>query len=435
MKRLTRAFVLLCALLFTVTNVFAQVPDKTEELVYSATVFDGYSYTGVFYPRSEETIYLLANVDNVLVPRNTLVYYWPITREFRADWSNLNEAVPGTLEFVSGNQVVAQVTLQKFVVEFPDLALPNSTVLHTGEAAEAKDREYRELMRSFMEQYDRYVVENAEYLGEYSRYLELRRAGEDATPPAAPEAPEAPTAQLSQLIEGFVVNLEEGLYEVRLRGNDDLIVEDSSKKLRVFKERREGITYNIIPASKWTRHERSETVEHVIYGHGNSVLYLQPLRALEYNDLYYEKLTKPQSTAGRRDRWRWATSVAIDDGRLEIWENNQLKQSISYKPYRVVQTPGYALGYEIMEVYDPDGSSRQPNFWAYKLQLDLDNQVYQIRWVDGNGVAQAPSERELRPLHTQRANLVYVFALIPFVVGLVVSVLRLRVTGKPGRIS
>ena len=72
--------------------------DRERQVVYNGEIFDGQGYGGQFYPANEPAIYVLADVQNVLIPRITQVYWWPITQEYKADWESLNQPLTGTLE-------------------------------------------------------------------------------------------------------------------------------------------------------------------------------------------------------------------------------------------------------------------------------------------------------------------------------------------------
>ena len=66
--------------------------------MYSIVAFNGRDYAGTFARRAADTIYLLADVDNFLTVRNALVYFWPITGEWKLDLSGLDVPFEGTLE-------------------------------------------------------------------------------------------------------------------------------------------------------------------------------------------------------------------------------------------------------------------------------------------------------------------------------------------------
>ena len=116
---MTRLLLLLALLVVVLpaAPALAQMPQKERRFVYGVNLFDGVQYATGFVPPAVETIYLLADHMGVLDPKLTEVYFWPITNDYRADFSSLNELVPGRLEVVQGSQVVRTVDLTEYVVQ------------------------------------------------------------------------------------------------------------------------------------------------------------------------------------------------------------------------------------------------------------------------------------------------------------------------------
>lgn len=102
----------LTLLLLAVIPTQAQEPDKVKAFVYSGQVFNDLGHVSVFYPPSVDTIYLLADQQNILSPRWTLVYFWPLTNAYKADWSSMNQIVTGTLEILDGDEVAATIPVE-----------------------------------------------------------------------------------------------------------------------------------------------------------------------------------------------------------------------------------------------------------------------------------------------------------------------------------
>ncbi len=75
----------------------ADEPAHQRQFVYALNVFDGVTYDTSFVPGTVDTIYVMADHDSVVDPKLTEVYFWPITNDYRPDWSSLNQLVPGTL--------------------------------------------------------------------------------------------------------------------------------------------------------------------------------------------------------------------------------------------------------------------------------------------------------------------------------------------------
>ena len=79
---------LLCA-----APALAQAPQKERRFVYGLNLFDGVEFTTGFVPPAVDTVYVLADHLGVLDPKLTEVYFWPITNDYRADFTSLNELV------------------------------------------------------------------------------------------------------------------------------------------------------------------------------------------------------------------------------------------------------------------------------------------------------------------------------------------------------
>jgi len=107
----------LTLLLLAAAPAQSQEPEKTESFVYRGRVFNGLDYTDTFYPPSVETIYLLANRENILSPRRTRVTFRPLTGVYEADWTSMNRTVAGELEILSGNEVIATVPQQSHGIQ------------------------------------------------------------------------------------------------------------------------------------------------------------------------------------------------------------------------------------------------------------------------------------------------------------------------------
>ena len=57
-------------------------------------------YRDIFCPQSENTIYVIANHNNVIYPIYSLVYFWPNKGVFFADRVSLDKPVRGKLKII-----------------------------------------------------------------------------------------------------------------------------------------------------------------------------------------------------------------------------------------------------------------------------------------------------------------------------------------------
>jgi len=119
----------LTLLLLAAAPAQARELKKIESFVYSGYVFNGLGYISTFYPPSVDTIYLLADQQNILSPRRTLVYFRPLADAYEADWASLNQTVTGALEILVGSEIIAMVPqeshdIQTFVSQGSVVDLP-----------------------------------------------------------------------------------------------------------------------------------------------------------------------------------------------------------------------------------------------------------------------------------------------------------------------
>lgn len=401
--------------LLVVVPAQAQEPDKTEAFVYGGQLFNGLGYISAFYPPSVDTIHLLADQQNILSPRRTLVYFWPLANAYKADWPSMNQVVGGNLEILDGNEVVVSVPQEGYVIQWPQG--PNGPQgIYTGTEAESHYQAFVAVQKAYQEAIWAHNDAMQQYYEAIKRAQEAREQGQQVELPDEPQEPEPPKIYSTPVGQGSVVNLPTGQYTVRVRGDDGSIVPGSEKKLVVFGPRRQGLGYEIVPQEKWTRPERTDDPGDVIYARQGAVLYLQPYVEEEYNDLYYTRLEDPQSGSGRKDRWTWVHVRSFEEAGNLILDFGGQAVEVLAKPYRVEQLPGSALGYKVVG-YDPATEKRPPDFVAYQLFVDANHASYSLQLRDTDGKAVFGSQRQVRRVREVNSWAFYFLAGLPLTAG------------------
>jgi len=405
-------------------SVSADTPAAERQLVYALEAFEGLGYASSFVPLSEDTIYLLANRDNALSPRYTVVYYWPLTRSYRADWNALNEPVGAAwLEILRGQSLIQTISPTIFSLVFPEGYGSRKCELHWGEDAREAYLRFQEQRKEYYARMREYRDAMQEYERVYEKYMDAMLDETIAEKPHAPIRPEEPPPFLLVVTpptQGFRVNLPSGEYRIRLKGPGGEVISGSEKKLVVFSHRREGIGYNILPESRWTKPERSDDPQETIYvdSKSNAALYLQPFLEAEFNEAYYRGLLDPQDHSGSEDRWVWAHLEAYGQATMALFDPGGEELSrLEEKPYSVIQTPGPRLGYEVVE-YQPEAMSGQrPTFTGFELKL-TERRERLILWLeDYTGAVVEGSQREIRWLPQHRPPILYLWLCAPLLVG------------------
>ena len=416
MKRILLGVGILLAAL--TASAAAQGPSKERQFVYGVNAFDGQGFVGTFYPQHVGTLYLMADVPNVVAPRYTLVYFWPITNEYRADWDELNEAVQGTLEVLRDGQVIQRLEQTRYVIQYPN-GLDQPPLLYVGEEAEARYARFREARQAYRDRLEEYTQARLAYQEALERAMQDRAQGKEVTLPEPPQEPEPFVFFSTPVNDGFVLSLPAGVYRIQVRLPDGTVLPESRRRLVAFSHRREGIGYTVIPQRRWTMPEQADDPARVIYVRPDTVMYLQPFVAREYNELYFTRLSRPQSTAGSEARWVWNYLAPREEAYLEVQTGGEVVR-VERKPYRVRQLPGPALGYEVLEYApdDPEVRGRSPDFWGYPLQVEPGTTTYRIRLVDEAGREIPGSARQVRVLFTANAWMLFLIPVIPLTFGL-----------------
>ena len=412
-------------LLLTYAPSQAQEPEKVREFVYGVNAFTGLEYEGVSYPNAVDTLYLLADITNIVSPRESLVYFWPITNQVQVDWGKLNEKVEGTLEVVQRGTVVATVEQTKYVVQYPDGLGTGDAIVYTGEEALLQYEEFERQRIDFRDRVFAYYEATRQYR---ANLLEQTRNGTmEGEPPPPPAEPRPFLFFSTAAHDGFPLTLPAGRYQIRVRNPEGSIVPDSERNLITFAPIRAGVTYSIIPHDKYTFPEESKDPSQILYARAGSVFYLQPSNELEYNDSYLTHLSDPQSTRGNVDQHQWMPLRSIDAGTLEILVDGEVVERIERRNFVVRQITGAALGYEIhdqLTVEEERLRERRPDFAAYAVVVEPDRPSFSLRLVDESGAVVLGSEREVHLVRTDVAGNFYALPLLPLVFGLGLVVWR-----------
>jgi len=413
-------------------------PLLKEQFVYSLNVFDGKGWSGSFVPKTESTIYLIANKDNAICAKKTLVYFWPITVRYIAAWRTLDEDVEGVLEVLKDGKIIEKLKKQDTVLCYPEGYWGEKVVLYKGNEAIKWYKKYKKAEDEYYKALNKYYEARIEYRKKMNKFFEeikKRREKGEKGPlnieiPKEPEPPKPPNFFVTEPKKYYVLNLPVGKYKIRLRAKDKTIVEGSEKELLVFTaRRREGVGYEIIPGNRWTKREECNDPANAIYAAGKNVLYFRPYRQDEYNELYHNKLLDPQN-GGRIENWKWVHTEPIKNVQLLLFSKDNLLKRIDKKPYKVEQIPGPELGYNIVEFKKGKLPGEKPTFEGYQLILseNLPGKSYRIylQKEGKNNNIISTSEREIRLVKRRNANFLFYLSIFPLIIGGVVFVLRHR---------
>ncbi len=439
MKRLIASLLLL---LLPLSLAVAEVPVRSEQLIWSLLAWNGRDYSHAFALESSDTIYILAGADNFLSMRKTLMYWWPLTSEWKTDTDTLNVQFPGTLELRDARGALKKLPLQEYTYFNVKGEYELNWNVVTGEVARQELAKYARLYESYFKDVQDYQGKQAAYDAEMQALLvriqRLRDEGKDTAAqlermeglqkPVAPEAPTFYVVPPVEMQQAFILNLSPGRYAIRLVNPDGTVMEGSEKTVLVHDRRRSGgVGFEVIPSDKWTRPESSVTPSSVLYVNGSADLYLRPFFEDEFNDLAYEK-TLNNAARGNPNIAKWVRIQQVPHAAIEVQRPGAAKSLVSESPFYVEQSKGSSLGYTIVP-FDAKGAhkDKEPNLIAFRIPVDTKGRAIRFHALDSKGEKLPGSERQIRVVGGMpSAALLLLLALCPLLLMALLLGLRAR---------
>lgn len=427
---------LLPMLLVAAGPVAAQATEREKAFVYGMNAALGDGFIGSFAPPSVDTIYLLADQTSILSPRMTEIYFWPITNQYQASWETLNEPVPGTLEILQNGQVITQTTPTSYTLQTTQQGKQSRTELFLGAEAEAAQQDFVDRQQAYAQAQSDYLKAQEAWITAVDDANKRSQAGEKVTPPPEPQPPEPIGIVSNGLNHGIPVNLPAGSYQIRLRNADGTIQPGSERNLEVFAPRRTVVGYTVMPETRWTTPEANDDPAGLILGQPHSQLYLVPHTAMEYPARAYALLQEPQQPVGENSEWTWVTGDPITSGKLEILSDQQVRQELDFTPYKVQQSQGTDLGYQVQPfVPNPARPDAAPDFSGYPVQLDQPGRSFQVRIVAPDGTVMPGSTRLVHTPAEPPIGWLLLLSALPLALGAVVIIRRRRRMRLPRNIA
>lgn len=395
------------------------------ELVYGLTLFDGFQYQGTFCPQEIDTVYMIAWRNNVITANKTNVFFWPLTKEYIANWAEVNEKQKGVLVISKNGRILEELPLKQYLRFYPD-GYAGESIIITGRAAEKRLKAYQNKVTNFYTQFINYY----KAYGEYQQRIKGLTTSDSANNALKePERPKPLLEYVTTLNQGFILNLPPGVYKIFLKDDKGNTVPESVKKLVSFAKSGKGTGFEIIPEDKWTNPTKSDCLDENIFAQRNQVIYLKPFKAVQYNGYAYTKLTnlsKPSSGRGLENEKTWVHTLPLLGKKnvIEIIKNGQIVRRVREKQYIVRQQPGYNLGYKIVEFDSQKFSNESPTFSAYKIEMPGDFRRHCVRLVNQNGKVINGSVRNIGIVREPHFFILLIIATIPLISGAVVLGIR-----------
>lgn len=429
-KKIISKIFLLLIIIFLFINIFGEYNvlgnDIEGNFVFSTNHFNGFEYSSSFIPSKIDTMYLLANTNNAITPRKTILYYWPITNELKADWGKQNVIIEGKLEIIENDFVIENLEIINYVIQYDNKDKFGTLKLFQGTEADEKYEEFRILRQNYRDDLSEFNQKMNTYRIEFNNSLEKLRIGEitEDQLPTPPEPLEDLSIFSTNLLKGFIVSLPKGDYKIRLRLPNGEIQVGSEKKLKIFEEINEGIGFEIYSSDRWTDTSYSNSSKDVIFTISNQELFLKPFWQKKFVEKYYQKMNNPQETKSRKDRYTWIPTNKSVIGSVIT----DKEETIELRNYFVKQVFGSALGYEIIE--HDSLNSENPTFRAYSLKLSNENKSLSFQLIDEEGNYLNESEREIRVIEKTHNSILILTGFFPLIVGVFLIFIRKRIAKK-----
>jgi hypothetical protein len=420
------AVLLVLLLVLFAAPALAQAPPKERRFVYGLNLFDGVQFTTGFVPPAVDTVYVLADHLGVLDPKLTEVYFWPITNDYRADFTSLNELLPGRLEISQGNRVISTVELTEYVVQFDQAGAMGAGQISLGDAARAGWERFQAEKAAYVER----LHAHAEDVAEYNRQLEVLRTQtgmESSIAPFTPPVEPSPfTLYSTEVGRGFPIQLPPGDYAVRVLDAAGQTVPDSQKRLVAFGPRRLGVGFEVVPQERWTFPEQADDPADVVYTVAGGVTYLRAFVAQELNAEAYARLKNPQDLAATPNRWQWLHLAPLEPATMLVDDGSGV-QRVSVEDFAVEQVPGASLGYRVVPFRqrgDDPRPTRKPDLTAYRVEAPAGRATLKLSLVDADGRELPGSARQVVVVSSSPGWQLVLPVLVPLMIGLTVWLWR-----------
>jgi hypothetical protein len=430
MKRVVRQRVVMLLALLTVVAMaapaLAQVPQKERRFVYGINLFDGVQYATGFVPPAVETIYMLADHLGVLDPKLTEVYFWPITNDYRADFTSLNELVPGRLEIMQGGQVVRTVELTEYVVQIDQAGESGPGQVSLGDDARAAWERFQAERAAYVERLRAHADAQAAYLRQIEHIRASTGTESSVKLPDPPAEPAPFTLYSTEVGRGFPIQPGPGEYTIRVRDAEGRTIQDSEKRLVIFGPRRFGVSFEVVSQERWTVPEQADDPSDVIYTVASGVAYLRPFTSQELNAEAYARLKNPQDLAAPPNRWQWVHVGPVAQPATLVVREGAREQRLSLEEFAVEQVPGAALGYRVVPIAERAGArpQRKPDLTAYRVEAPPGRSTLNLRLLDGDGRELPGGGREVVVVSSVPWWQLALPVLVPLAIGLSVGLWR-----------
>ena len=344
-------FIITCSMIFT----------QDYDTIYAINFYDGISYSSTIVPYSAKEIYIQADNVNAFVVRETLLYYWPLTSEFKADWASRNVPVQGILCVSDKHGNIERINAQIYTIQYDLKDIPNTIRIYWGPEADKKHSEFTSEQQKYTSAVFAYNEALRLFHQEVTIYLH-NTSGEFGAFPEMPVPPKDFTIMSNGVNIGFPVKLSKGSYTIYFEDQNGKIILSTKKRLIAFSHRERISGFQVFEEERWTVPSDFPDSKMFLYTVSTGTLYMQPFKYLHYDASEYNLMMNPQNRYNRNETSKWIP-VSLNS---EIEKLNIAGQELILLGYKVTQLAGSRLGYIINPV---DFNNPDSTFSAFKMHI------------------------------------------------------------------
>jgi hypothetical protein len=335
--------------------------DSEYDVIYALNFFDGVAYNSTIVPYSAPEIYILADHVNVFVVRETSLYYWPLTSEFKADWAVRNVPLQGTLCIKDNQGKIQRIKPERYAIQYDMLDIPGTISVYWGNEADIKHIEFMKAQQNYSEAVYAYNEAIRSYDQQITNFL--RNPASDPTLfPEVPTAPENFTLMSTDINIGFPVNLQGGNYTVYFEDPQGGIIPKTRKRLRVFSPLEATKGFQVFEEGRWSVPNDFPDSYMNLFAIPGGNIYFKPFNYLHFQGNKYNLMINPQNRYSETDFSVWIPiSPDLENRNLVIGS-----EELSLLGYKVTQLAGSRLGYIINPLGLGDSES---SFSAFNINI------------------------------------------------------------------
>lgn len=286
--------------------------EESEDVVFLTLEQGAFQYSFNYYLAIDKEIYLEAGKRHSFQVFKTITSYVDERKAFFPQLDKLSIVVDGTLEVTKPDGEMIKVESQPFtygagsisdpaeIIARRSLSIPKLKNIYFGDKASEAFESYQKELKLYeaeMELYNREVEffnkaaqkleeKRTALQEEYSRRQEQNRDTSDLEAEnerlmlqeiSPPQKPEPMSEHRADVASAYEIQLTTGVYTIRIRNKDGLVVEGTEKKLVCYEPTGETLPgYHVIPYVIWDNHLDSAHNYSVIYTNSKQNLIIRP---------------------------------------------------------------------------------------------------------------------------------------------------------------